>query len=110
MSARIQITRNKPWRADNPDAVIVDRTTKWGNPFKIGDLMPGLSDQPMDASRCFENFTTSKLPVHEFKGMDLAWWCSLPTHGPGQTASPCIADDLQKYASLCAGPKPGKEG
>lgn len=28
---RIQMTRQKPWRADNPDAVIVDRRTRWGN-------------------------------------------------------------------------------
>ena len=28
---RIQMTRNKPWRADNPDAVIVDRRTRYGN-------------------------------------------------------------------------------
>ena len=34
---RVQMTRNKPWRAEHPDAVIVDRRTKWGNPFKVGD-------------------------------------------------------------------------
>ena len=33
---RIQMTRNRPWRADNPDAVIVARPSKWGNPFKAG--------------------------------------------------------------------------
>lgn len=33
---RVQMTRNKPWRAEHPDAVIVDRRTKWGNPFKVG--------------------------------------------------------------------------
>lgn len=31
--ARIQMTRQRPWRADHPDAVIVARPTKWGNPF-----------------------------------------------------------------------------
>jgi Domain of unknown function (DUF4326) len=30
---RIQMTRQRPWRADNPDAVIVARPSKWGNPF-----------------------------------------------------------------------------
>ena len=33
---RIQMTRQRPWRADNPDAVIVDRRSRWGNPFTIG--------------------------------------------------------------------------
>jgi hypothetical protein len=30
------MSRQHPWRADNPDAVIVARPSKWGNPFKIG--------------------------------------------------------------------------
>ncbi|MEO0955772.1 MAG: DUF4326 domain-containing protein [Pseudomonadota bacterium] len=99
MPARIQMTRNKPWRADNPDAVIVDRTTKWGNPFKVGDPMPGMPDQPMDAEdacQCFEICSIPELPVHELKGKDLACWCS-----PG---SPCHADVLLKYANRCSDP------
>lgn len=36
MPERIQRSRQHPWREANPDAVIVDRTTKWGNPFVIG--------------------------------------------------------------------------
>jgi hypothetical protein len=35
MPKRIQMTRQHPWRADNPDAVVVARPTKWGNPFKV---------------------------------------------------------------------------
>lgn len=37
MPERIQMTRQKPWRAEHPDAVIVARgpKRKWGNPFKI---------------------------------------------------------------------------
>lgn len=30
---RIQMTRHKPWRPENPDAVIVSRPSKFGNPF-----------------------------------------------------------------------------
>lgn len=33
MAKRVQMTRNKPWRAENPDAVKVDRSTQFGNPF-----------------------------------------------------------------------------
>lgn len=32
---RIQMTRQRPWRADHPDAVIVARPSKWGNAFRI---------------------------------------------------------------------------
>lgn len=35
MPKRIQMTRQRPWRADNPDAVIVARPSKWGNPFAV---------------------------------------------------------------------------
>jgi hypothetical protein len=42
MPKRIQMSRQKPWRADNPDAVIVDRRTIYGNPFKVGvEMMTG---------------------------------------------------------------------
>lgn len=32
---RIQMSRQRPWRAEHPDAVIVDRRTRWGNPFAV---------------------------------------------------------------------------
>lgn len=35
MPERIQMSRQTPWRAEHPDAVIIDRTTKYGNPFTI---------------------------------------------------------------------------
>ncbi len=37
MPKRIQMSRQRPWRAENPDAVIVARPSKWGNPNRIGD-------------------------------------------------------------------------
>lgn len=36
MSKRIQMSRQHPWRAENPDALIVARPSNWGNPFKVG--------------------------------------------------------------------------
>lgn len=35
MPKRIKMSRQKPWRDDNPDAVKVDRTTPYGNPFRV---------------------------------------------------------------------------
>lgn len=37
MPKRIQMTRQTAWRRDHPRAVIVDRRSDWGNPFRIGD-------------------------------------------------------------------------
>ena len=33
---RVQMSRKHPWRADNPDAVIVARPSRWGNPYAVG--------------------------------------------------------------------------
>ena len=35
MPERVQMTRDRLWRRNHPDAVIVDRRTKWGNPFRL---------------------------------------------------------------------------
>jgi len=34
MLGRTQMTRQKPWRRKHPDAVIVARPSKWGNPYQ----------------------------------------------------------------------------
>lgn len=45
---RIQMSRQRPWRAEHPDAIVVARPTRWGNPFKVGALIvdPGWWNQP----------------------------------------------------------------
>ena len=35
MAKRIQMSRQHPWRAENPGAVIVARGTSLGNPFRV---------------------------------------------------------------------------
>lgn len=35
MPKRVQMRRDRPWREDHPEAIRVDRGTRWGNPFKI---------------------------------------------------------------------------
>lgn len=35
MPKRIQMSRQKPWRVEHPDAVIVARPSVWGNPFRV---------------------------------------------------------------------------
>jgi hypothetical protein len=46
MPKRIQLSRNKGWRMP-PGAVKVDRSTKWGNPWKWMEFYrPHLTRQP----------------------------------------------------------------
>lgn len=55
MPKRIQMSRQYPWRADNPDAVIVARPSKWGNPFVTniphGETMQDASVRALLANR-----------------------------------------------------------
>lgn len=110
MPTRIQMTRQKPWRAEHPDAVIVARPSKWGNPFRIGDAsVPDAAE----ATRRFRasvigfesNGSWCKPQAHpdsrigkiiadapkELRGRDLACWCPLD--------QPCHADVLLELAN-----------
>jgi hypothetical protein len=42
MPERIQMTRQLPWRADHPDAVIVSRPSKWGNRWRVARVQCSL--------------------------------------------------------------------
>ena len=99
---RIQMHRRKGgWRKDHPDAVIVARPSKWGNPFAIPG--PGRSDR-LHAIHCFRQWldgvlTGTNLPlppatadiIESLRGRDLACWCPLD--------QPCHADVLLEVAN-----------
>lgn len=94
MPKRIQMTRNKPWRKDNPDAVIVSscKNNKWGNPYKVGKY--GDAQQCVDAYVYGVGNAEGVIPyddLHELRGKDLACWCPLD--------QPCHADVLLKLAN-----------
>lgn len=118
MPKRIQMSRQKPWREDNPDAVIVARPSKWGNPFALGhvttiELLPARISMPIlsgdvapldrdEAVRLFgyalgrQLFHRPGYPcineiVAELRGRDLACWCPLD--------QPCHADVLLELAN-----------
>lgn len=93
MPQRIQRKRTKGWRMPE-GAVYVGRKSKWGNPFRIGDDVAGMTDEPMDATDVchqFALFTAPSLPVIELRGKDLACWCALD--------QPCHADVLIELAN-----------
>lgn len=114
MPKRIQMTRQRPWRADNPDAVIVSRPSKWGNPFTVaGAVEAGFADNTADgravAAGAFRDWlhgddwaagSGPEWEIHRFAllgtlrelaGRDLACWCPLD--------QPCHADALLELAN-----------
>lgn len=105
MPERIRMSRQRPWRAEYPDAVIVARPSKWGNPFKVGGVAMIESDwrgqrvtieYDMTAALAVElyrqRFIYDAREIRaELAGRDLACWCPL-----GQ---PCHADVLLEIAN-----------
>lgn len=104
MPQRIQRKRSKGWRL--PDgAAIVDRMTKWGNPFIVNPGYKPGSGNPQfgmnvptveDAIECYRLYVLCQiecgvLDINELRGKDLACWCKI-----GQ---PCHADVLLEIAN-----------
>ena len=90
MPQRIQLKRTKGWRMP-PNTVKVDRSTKWGNPFK-----PPLDGTVEQCVRMFRNYVSqsaflSFFDLNELRGKNLACWCK-----PGV---PCHADVLIELAN-----------
>lgn len=116
MPERIQLSRAKGWRMP-PNTVKVDRTTKWGNPWKATEFWyPGrntIEDASAEVVRMFRaavigfesNGTFCRPTANpdsyigqiivtapiELRGKNLACWCP-----PG---SPCHADVLLELAN-----------
>lgn len=109
MPERIQLRRTRGWRLQEVslalnglEAVKVDRTTRWGNPFRVGDPVGdeiGV-DYFLDASQAVREFeiwlegrglhvpnsTAGKPPTLDeiraaLRGKNLACWCKLPKAG-----------------------------
>jgi hypothetical protein len=100
---RIQLRRTKGWRKPI-DAVVVARPTRWGNPFRVGDvihrgpLYSGHDEIVRDRAHAvrlyrqwlFTQEHSENLAV-ELRGRVLACWCPLD--------QPCHADVLLELAN-----------
>lgn len=51
---RIQMSRQHPWRAEHPNAIIVARPTKYGNPFRYRQRVGGLVHHHPDYPEAWE--------------------------------------------------------
>ena len=112
MPERIQLSRAKGWRLP-ARAIKVDRTTRWGNPYRIGEPVDmkqvrrwGWNFSP-NGSKCicgnaaeavarFRHCLLWDGAIHDFvrnelSGRDLACWCD-----PNE---PCHADVLLEIAN-----------
>ena len=94
---RVQLSRRKGWRMP-PNTVKVDRTTKWGNPYRVGDVVPGIGTVygAKDAVEFFRRYVVA-LDMSELRGKNLACWCPL-TDKDGNRV-PCHADILLRIAN-----------
>lgn len=108
MPERIQMSRQRPWRAEHPDAVIVARPSKWGNPYRVGDEFAWMGaypvlgiEEPLTREDAVDLFRAAIVHGHlpcteddvrrELAGRDLACWCPLD--------QPCHADVLLELAN-----------
>lgn len=111
MIRRIRLRRTKGWRL--PDgAVIVDRRTRWGNPFVCLREACPRADGPDGLRRCCielyrQRLATGALDLAPLRGKDLACWCALcAAHSDGKPlgvacdrCAPCHADVLLEAAN-----------
>jgi hypothetical protein len=111
---RIKLSRAKGWRMPE-NAVKVERSTKWGNPFVVGEdgtraecvelyrcLLSGLtclsSKATADRQRAARDYALDH--IDQLRGHDLACWC--PLNGP------CHADVLLELANAAGEAEDGK--
>lgn len=107
MNKRVQMTRARKWRDRHPEAVIVDRRSKWGNQFKAGE---GAVPDAATAAQMFErdlSETWRAAARADLRGRNLACWCKLcDRHKDGlplgetcPDCAPCHADVLLRVAN-----------
>ena len=99
---RVTLSRAKGWKMP-PNTVKVDRTTKWGNPFRVGQKNP-YGSITKDARHSWQiylgfapqNETLMSAARVELRGKNLACWCKQP--GPYEDDA-CHAAVLLKLAN-----------
>ena len=125
MPQRIQLRRTKGWRLRDvsPNAIVVARPSKWGNPFTLADATEAEYSNPrracvshyrawlemhnaypdqFDVGRMSFNRHWVLARIHTIRGHDLACWC--PLVDANGVRVPCHADILLKIANSGGAP------
>lgn len=105
---RIQLKRTQGWRMP-PNTVKVDRSTCWGNPFRVGDpVSAGNVERPLTAEEAVREYRrwldgqptrhtpnrpapSKELIRAHLRGRNLACWCA--------QGAPCHAQVLLEIAN-----------
>ena len=104
---RVTLSRKAGWTLP-PNTMKVDRSTPYGNPFKLGDNVDGFPletiEEVVDAYRQWAKGRIHLPNWQKLKGRNLACWCK-----PGE---PCHADVLMTLVNPPAkkAPQNRKEG
>lgn len=102
MPKRIQRRRTKGWRMP-PDTVYVGRPGKWGNPFKVGDIVKNHFGKEFkietteQAINCYKNLILTKLNPGFIFGQELVMTADLTESRQSQT----MHDTLPNYVLQC---------
>ena len=75
-------------------AILVDRTTKWGNPYRVGK--DGTREQVIHLYEL--TLIASHVDLSELRGKDLVCWCH-SWNGQGPNPQYCHADILLELAN-----------
>lgn len=98
---RIQLRRTKGWRMPE-NTVKVDRTTKWGNPYKPGTTFRGIAVKDNRHAFCLYRADAPDNPAlveaarRELAGKNLACWCPVERY---PSDGVCHADVLLELAN-----------
>jgi len=109
---RIHLSRKKGWRMPL-NTVKVDRTTKWGNVYRVGMFKNFGAADAIDAFRArlkqnlHDDARRINADIAELRGKNLACWCRLCNeHAAGKPlgilcskCDPCHADVLIEIAN-----------
>ena len=105
MPERVQLSRKKGWRMPE-NTVKVDRTTKWGNPFRdypTRQAQVARFRASLDGTASADSYCGRILAnIEELRGKNLACWCPLD--------QPCHADVLLELANARSHTTQEKQG
>lgn len=118
MPERIQMSRQRPWRADHPDAVIVARPSKYGNPFRICSFQEGDTAAERRGRihwwsvmgwRGGHSFIRSRLRAQQIATDEFEAWVTTPTLSPYDWHPDWIRRHTEIRAALASGELRGRD-
>lgn len=109
---RIQLRRTAGWRMP-PDTVKVDRSTKWGNPFIVGQPGGQYTARVMNRRHAWQLFRSIALTnpamraaALDLRGKNLACWCPLPAPYADDECHAAVWLELANRPLRCDAPTP----